>query len=165
MVINSSSFLFFRRKNIFFTVVFFVGLLFCGLSTAAESERYIFDPQKLYIVDGDSINYGELRFRLCGINAPEREHFLYNWTTNNLRELLKQRKNIVAHVVDIDKYDRKVVVLFIQGEKESLNEKMVKRGAAWHFRRYSAGCEPLIKIRDLNKAEKQARRQEIGVWR
>ncbi len=56
----------------------------------------------------------------------------------------------MAHVVDIDKYDRKVVVTFIKGEKESLNEKMVKRGTAWPFRRYSAGCEPLIKIRDLN---------------
>ncbi len=74
----------------------------------------------------------------------------HNWATKNLRELLKQRENIVAHVVDIDKYDRKVVVTFIKGEKESLNEKMVKRGTAWPFRRYSAGCEPLIKIRDLN---------------
>ncbi len=89
----------------------------------------------------------------------------HNWATKNLRELLKQRENIVAHVVDIDKYDRKVVVTFIKGKKESLNEKMVKRGVAWHFLRYSTGCEQLIKIRDLNKAEKHARRQEIGVWR
>ncbi len=52
----------------------------------------------------------------------------HNWVTKNLRELLKQRENIVVHVVDIDKYDRKVVVTFIKGKKESLNEKMVKRG-------------------------------------
>ncbi len=71
----------------------------------------------------------------------------------------------MTHVVDIDKYDRKVVVTFIKGKKESLNEKMVKRGVAWHFLRYFVGCEPLIKIRDLNKADKHARRQEIGVWR
>ncbi len=71
----------------------------------------------------------------------------------------------MVHVVDIDKYDRKVVVTFIKGKKESLNEKMVNRGAAWHFLRYSTGCEQLIKIRDLNKAEKHARRQEIEVWR
>ncbi len=71
----------------------------------------------------------------------------------------------MAHVVDIDKYDRKVVVTFIKGKKESLNEKMVKHGVAWYFRRYFAVCEPLIKIRDLNKAEKHAHRQEIRVWR
>ncbi len=62
------------------------------------------------------------------------ERLWHNWATKNLRELLKQHENIVAHVVDIDKYDRIIVVTFIKGKKESLNEKIVKRGAAWHFR-------------------------------
>ena len=149
-------------------------------ATVAEglerAEIIVLNPaaKKFHVVDGDSVRYGRVHFRLCGIQAPERGHRLYKWTTAMLRNLLGRREKISAHITDIDKYGRKVAVMFVgdvnaEGKssetKTSVNEKMVEAGAAYHFRRYSANCLPLTSPRRFAAAQSKAKKSARGLWR
>ena len=144
--------------------------------TLERAEIIMLNPaaKKFHVVDGDSVRYGRVHFRLCGIQAPERGHRLYGWTTAMLRSLLGQREKISAHITDIDKYGRKVAVMFVgdvnaEGKssetKTSVNEKMVEAGAAYHFRRYSANCLPLTSPRRFAAAQSKAKKSARGLWR
>ena len=144
--------------------------------TLERAEIIVLNPaaKKFHVVDGDSVRYGRVHFRLCGIQAPERGHRLYGWTTAMLRNLLGQREKISAHITDIDKYGRKVAVMFVgdvnaEGKssktKASVNEKMVEAGAAYHFRRYSANCLPLTSPRRFAAAQSKAKQSARGLWR
>ena len=144
--------------------------------TLERAEIIVLNPaaKKFHVVDGDSVRYGRVHFRLCGIQAPERGHRLYKWTTAMLRNLLGQREKISAHITDIDKYGRKVAVMFVgdvnaEGKssetKTSVNEKMVEAGAAYHFRRYSANCLPLTSPRRFAAAQSKAKKSARGLWR
>ena len=155
-----------------------------GATTAETLERteiIVLNPaaKKFHVVDGDSVRYGRVHFRLCGIQAPERGHRLYKWTTAMLRNLLGQREKISAHITDIDKYGRKVAVMFVgdvnadattaeeksSAANKSVNEKMVEAGAAYHFRRYSANCLPLTSPRRFAAAQSKAKKSARGLWR
>ena len=150
-----------------------------GAAAAERLERaeiIVLNPaaKKFHVVDGDSVRYGRVHFRLCGIQAPERGHRLYKWTTAMLRSLLGRREKISAHITDIDKYGRKVAVMFVgdvnaeeksSAAKKSVNEKMVEAGAAYHFRRYSANCLPLTSPRRFAAAQSKAKKSARGLWR
>ena len=150
-----------------------------GAAAAERLERaeiIVLNPaaKKFHVVDGDSVRYGRVHFRLCGIQAPERGHRLYKWTTAMLRNLLGQREKISAHITDIDKYGRKVAVMFVgdvnaeeksSAANKSVNEKMVEAGAAYHFRRYSANCLPLTSPRRFAAAQSKAKKSARGLWR
>ena len=144
--------------------------------TLERAEIIVLNPaaKKFHVVDGDSVRYGRVHFRLCGIQAPERGHRLYKWTTAMLRNLLGRREKISAHITDIDKYGRKVAVMFVgdvnaeeksSETKTSVNEKMVEAGAAYHFRRYSANCLPLTSPRRFAAAQSKAKKSARGLWR
>ena len=144
--------------------------------TLERAEIIVLNPaaKKFHVVDGDSVRYGRVHFRLCGIQAPERGHRLYKWTTAMLRNLLGRREKISAHITDIDKYGRKVAVMFVgdvnaeeksSAAKKSVNEKMVEAGAAYHFRRYSANCLPLTSPRRFAAAQSKAKKSARGLWR
>ena len=144
--------------------------------TLERAEIIVLNPaaKKFHVVDGDSVRYGRVHFRLCGIQAPERGHRLYKWTTAMLRNLLGRREKISAHITDIDKYGRKVAVMFVgdvnaeeksSAAKKSVNEKMVEAGAAYHFRRYSANCQPLTSPRRFAAAQSKAKKSARGLWR
>ena len=150
-----------------------------GAAAAEKLERaeiIVLNPaaKQFHVVDGDSVRYGRVHFRLCGIQAPERGHRLYGWTTAMLRNLLGQREKISAHITDIDKYGRKVAVMFVgdvnaegksSAANKSVNEKMVEAGAAYHFRRYSANCLPLTSPRRFAAAQSKAKKSARGLWR
>ena len=150
-----------------------------GAAAAEKLERaeiIVLNPaaKKFHVVDGDSVRYGRVHFRLCGIQAPERGHRLYGWTTAMLRNLLGRREKISAHITDIDKYGRKVAVMFVgdvnaeeksSAANKSVNEKMVEAGAAYHFRRYSANCLPLTSPRRFAAAQSKAKKSARGLWR
>ena len=153
--------------------------MMAGAAAAEKLERaeiIVLNPaaKKFHVVDGDSVRYGRVHFRLCGIQAPERGHRLYKWTTAMLRNLLGRREKISAHITDIDKYGRKVAVMFVGDVnaeeksseiKTSVNEKMVEAGAAYHFRRYSANCLPLTSPRRFAAAQSKAKKSARGLWR
>ena len=120
-----------------------------------------------YVVDGDSVDYGKLRFRLCGIQAPERNAPMYEESTDMLKSYLGTGL-IAAHVVTIDKYSRAVAVLYNVGEKgnkQSVNEKMVATGGAKHYKRYSKSCTEFIPRKTFFTIEKEAKKKNLGIWK
>lgn len=150
-------------RFLFRRAVFVFAILFLIDGAAAKTYTLKTSSSKFRVVDGDSVNYGKLKFRLCGIQAPEYDMPRYDYATQMLKRLLGQGL-VLAHVVDIDKYKRKVVVMFTGGHI-SVNEKMVQLGGAKHYKRFSANCEPLIAITRFNAAEKRARRHRHGIWK
>lgn len=147
---------------------FFVLAVVPFLINGAAAKTYTFNASspKFYVVDGDTVHYGKLKIRLCGIQAPEKSAPRpYKLTTKMLRRIVGREK-IRAHVVAIDKYKRKVAVLFAGGDDAvSVNEKMVRRGGAKHYRRFSESCEPLIPRARLDAAEERARKKHLGIWK
>ena len=147
-----------------------VGVFFavCVCGGAAAKDVYTLNAasSKFYVVDGDTVHYGRLKIRLCGIQAPEKyAPRPYKMTTKMLRQIIG-RKKIHAHIMTTDKYKRKVAVLFIAGDKIiSVNERMVRRGGAKHYRRFSQSCEPLIPRARLDAAEARAKKSRKGIWR
>ena len=81
-----------------------------------------------------------------------------------LKQLLGRGK-ITAHVVDIDKYKRKVAVMYAGGGSVSVNETMVRLGGAWHFRRFSPTCAAHVSPAKFNAAENYAKKKKLGIWR
>ena len=131
--------------------------------TLAEALTLNASSPGFHVVDGDSVNYGKLRFRLCGIQAPERNKPGYDESTAMLKSFLGTEL-ITAHVVDIDKYSRAVVVLYETGETQSANERMVFKGGAKHYKRFSKNCTKFIPRKTFFAAEKEAREKKLGIW-
>ena len=139
--------------------------LFSASFAAAQEITLNTAAPEFRIIDGDSIDYGYLHFRLCGIQAPERNVFYYEKATDMLRRLVGKR-TIVARLVDIDKYGRQIAVIRrTRTAVKTINEEMVVQGGAKHYKRYSKNCEPYISRRALIKAEKSARRRGLGIWK
>ncbi|MBE8158744.1 MAG: thermonuclease family protein, partial [Betaproteobacteria bacterium] len=106
---------------------------------------------------------GRLKFRMCGIQAPERFRPFYDDAGRMLKQLFG-RKTIAVYVVDIDKYKRKVAVMFAAGEAVSINEKMVRYGGAKHYKRFSQNCAAYVSPARFVAAEKSAKKQKRGIW-
>lgn len=139
-------------------------LLALLLAAPVWAQEGWFAADELYVLDGDSGRSTRYDFRLCGINAPEydRPHF---WRSRGLLKELLADGDFLFRTVDVDKYGRRVVVIFAADDAgESVNEKMARAGAAWHFKRYSAGCAPWLTPRELQRAEDEARAARRGLF-
>ena len=142
----------------------FLSAIVWSTPTLAEALTLNASSSGFYVVDGDSVNYGKLRFRLCGIQAPERDKPGYDESTAMLKSFLGT-KLITAHVVDIDKYSRAVVVLYETGGTQSANERMVFKGGAKHYKRFSKNCTKFIPRKTFFAAEKEAKKKKLGIWK
>ncbi len=114
------------------------------------------------VLDGDSLEIGEQRIRLYGIDAPE----LYQKckTKNNQdwncgresKAFLKEfigTDSIECHEIEQDKYKRMVSICY--KDDENINEAMISSGMAIVYKKYS---------NDFIKAETKAKALRIGLW-
>jgi endonuclease YncB( thermonuclease family) len=110
------------------------------------------------VLDGDSIEVrvaGEARqIRLHGIDAPERGQAFSSRAKQELSNLVFGRDVVVAGS-ETDQYGRLVARVRV-GDLD-VNLEMVRRGLAWHYRRYSS--DPA-----LAEAESAARAGRVGLW-
>jgi endonuclease YncB( thermonuclease family) len=60
-----------------------------------------------------------------------------------------------VEVLDVDRYDRRVARLFVDGEH--LNETLVREGHAWAYRRW-------VRDPEILEAEATAQREGRGLW-
>jgi micrococcal nuclease len=120
------------------------------------------------VSDGDTIRASKNgvveRFRLCGIDAPEKSQPLGEDSKNYLLSLVSPKNKISISISDTDRYGRKIAEIFvIDGNNEKfLNEELIKAGLAYHYAQYSGNCPNKI---SLENAEAIAKSQGIGVWR
>jgi endonuclease YncB( thermonuclease family) len=114
------------------------------------------------VVDGDTLDVGQTRVRLEGIDAPETAQTCRTatgeiWACGKvsaafLRALVRT-KDVACDSTGTDKYRRTLAICFQDGD--SINEAMVRAGMAWAFVRYS---------KEYVAVEADARARKVGVW-
>ena len=115
------------------------------------------------VSDGDTIRSGQLRIRLHGIDAPERQQHCTTpdgarWACGNAaRDALKTLVASVAaldcQITDVDRYGRLIMRCFA-GEVD-VGARLVRVGMALAYRRYA---------NDYIADEEAARAARLGLW-
>jgi endonuclease YncB( thermonuclease family) len=114
------------------------------------------------VVDGDTIDVGETRVRLEGIDAPEAgqtcKRRWFGWWACGHEATAALRRLTEGHSVSCeprgtDKYSRVLAVCYVEGR--DINAQMVRQGYAWAFVKYS---------QSYVREEAQARAESLGVW-
>jgi micrococcal nuclease len=111
------------------------------------------------ISDGDTITIlddrkQQIKVRLAEIDTPESAQ---PYGTRAKQELsgLVFGKTVIVKVQDTDRYGRKVGRVY--KDDVDVNAEMVRRGAAWVYRKYA-------RDQRLYALEKQARQNKVGLW-
>lgn len=109
--------------------------------------------------DGDTLTVlaggQNLRVRLSGIDAPEREQRHGDASRASLHELCYERMAAVV-TAGKDRYGRLVGVVSCDGV--AVNREQVRRGWAWVYVRYVGNGSPLY------TDEREAREERRGLW-
>ncbi len=114
----------------------------------------------LKVADGDTITIVDKRgekqkIRFFGIDSPEFDQAYYRAARNTMTKLVSGQ-TVTIDVKDTDRYGRTVGVVYVNGQ--NVNEKMVRSGYAWWYRRYDPENQA------LKEAQKQARAEGLGLW-
>lgn len=130
-----------------------VNLLPMAHATSALSGRVIqiADGDTLTLLDADN---ARIKVRLAEIDSPERAQPYGNRAKHVLAELVRSRV-VEVTVIDIDPYGR--IVGQVRANGIDINAEMVRRGAAWVYRRH-------LKRPELLRDEQMARTQALGLW-
>lgn len=135
---------------------------------SGNSESYTLIPGSIY--DGDTFRVsngaGEIKVRLCGVDAPEKDQALGSNSRDHLRSLISQGGGRVTLVkTDTDQYGRTIAEAFIptgNGEEEiHLNSQMVADGMAYVYPQYVGSCP---NAEPMRIAERSAKSDAVGVW-
>lgn len=110
------------------------------------------------VTDGDTLtlleNQRQIKIRLAEIDTPERGQ-PYGTQAKKVLSDLVFGKHARAVVQDIDRYGRSVARIYVNGI--DVNAEMVKRGAAWVYRRYAEDTS-------LYDLEHEAQANKRGLW-
>lgn len=111
------------------------------------------------IADGDTFtlifdNGFDVRVRLNGIDSPEKKQAFSKRAKQTLSDLIYD-KEVKVYYESKDRYGRVLGDVFI--DDLNINQEMVRRGMAWHFKRYSDD-ETLVQL------EIEARKNKTGLW-
>lgn len=113
------------------------------------------------IADGDTItvlqNNQQFKIRLYGIDCPESGQAFGN-KAKEFTSSLVFGKTVDVTVYDIDKYQRNVGVVRVDGL--NVNEAILKNGFAWKYTKY---CTESF-CNNWRVFEEQASRQGVGLW-
>lgn len=143
------------KKKLRDLLVLFLLALVIGKPALAEELH----GKVVAITDGDTLKIlteemTQIKIRLSDIDTPERKQ-PYGDKAKELLSALSFGKQAHVHVIDIDRYGRTVGRVYADGI--DVNSEMVKRGAAWVYRRYSHDPKLLI-------LEQAAREKRLGLW-
>ena len=119
----------------------------------------------LRVIDGDSVKVrlpeGDAHsVRMYGIDAPEKDQRSGRDSQDYLQRVVRSRREWRLRMVDVDRYQRLVGVLYPEGGsvRDSANHAMVESGLAYWYREY--GGEEL----GFDDSERYAKRERAGVW-
>ncbi|MFN7873925.1 MAG: thermonuclease family protein [Pirellula sp.] len=130
-------------------------------NTKSESkEEQTMEGKTKKVIDGDSLivvdeEGKESEIQLDGIDAPEFKQAFGKDATKVLEKLVANKKVTVKWTAK-DNYDRILGKVYV--DETFVNLEMLKKGAAWHFKRYN-------KDETLAKAEDEAKSEKLGLWK
>ena len=114
------------------------------------------------IVDGDTVEIGQVKMRLSGIDAPETDQICLDAKGERWACGIAARDELIMHsngqawectTTDTDQYSRSLASCFIEGE--DVSKRMVRSGWALSFVRYSHAYDA---------DEIAARGNRVGLW-
>jgi endonuclease YncB( thermonuclease family) len=129
------------------------------LATAAFAGNVSGEPR---IVDGDTVQIGQIKIRFAGIDAPETDQICLDGNGGRWACGVTARDELVKYsagrswdcdLAGTDKYGRFLGKCFVEGE--DVSAWMVRSGFALSFVRYS---------HDYDRDESVAREAKVGLW-
>ena len=138
-------------------------LVLC-LVSQAQAETLL--GKVIHVQDGDSITVlddtrTQHKIRLTGIDAPERRQAFGNVAKESLAEQVAGQ-SVAVEWDKVDRYGRKVGKVLLGGLDSNLVQ--VKRGLAWHYKKYEREQSPADR-QSYAAAEVEARAAKLGLWR
>ena len=115
------------------------------------------DGDTLTLLDAKQVPH---KIRGAGIDAPEKKQPFGEKAKSSLSALAYNRA-AEADCRKIDRYRRKVCVVFVGGKDVGLEQ--IRSGMAWWYRQYAKEQTPQERI-DYEHAEAQAKRHRDGFW-
>ena len=123
--------------------------------------KYDYTVKVIAISDGDTFkgltaDNKQIRFRIYGIDAPERKQAFGNRSKQYLSNLIFGKTVYIKIQKKSDRYGRPIVWVYTLDGKD-VGADMLHDGMAWHYKQYS-------KDKKYSEIEKAARRKKIGLW-
>jgi endonuclease YncB( thermonuclease family) len=116
------------------------------------------------VADGDTITVlsegVQHKIRLLGIDAPEKSQAFGNQSKQSLADMVF-RKTVAVEYNKRDKYNRIVGKVLL--EDNDLNIEQIKRGLAWHYKKYEKEQELADRSIYANE-EYIASQDKRGLW-
>ena len=132
---------------------------------SATGQAEVLDGRVVAVADGDTLtlldsNRQQHRIRLAGIDAPEKAQPFGQRSKQHLSELAFG-KDAKADCYKVDRYDRDVCTVFVNGQDVGLAQ--LDAGLAWWYRKYAHEQLPRDRI-DYEAAEDRAAADRVGLW-
>jgi endonuclease YncB( thermonuclease family) len=117
------------------------------------------------VADGDTITLldaqrSQHKVRLMGIDAPEKNQPFGHESKKSLSDQVFGRTATVEWT-KLDRYQRILGTVLVDGKDANLEQ--IRRGLAWHFKKYQNEQTPLDRARYSN-AEIEAQKTSKGLW-
>jgi len=141
--------------------------LYCAcvsaVSTVALADTLV--GKVVGVSDGDTITVLDTRntqhkIRLMGIDSPESAQPFGKHAKQSLSDLVFG-KSVSVEWKKLDRYERIVGKVLVNGQDANLEQ--VRRGLAWHYKKFESEQEPLDRTTYSN-AEVEARQGKRGLW-
>jgi len=117
------------------------------------------------VIDGDSLhvyidNTDSLRVRLYGIDAPEYEQKYGIAAKDFLSQLVNNNTIQNMEIINIDRYDRPVVVIYLANGM-IVQEELLANGMAWYYERF---CKIADLCSNFELLANDAKDMGLGLW-
>lgn len=136
-----------------------------GNSTAAKKGQ-TYQAKVVKIADGDTATvtdtHGAIhKIRFAYIDAPEKAQ-AHGIASKNALEKLIQNKQVEVYVTDVDRYQREVAVVRVNGL--DVNYEQIKNGNAWHYQTYAKKSQAKSDYNQYASAFTAAEKNRVGLW-
>jgi endonuclease YncB( thermonuclease family) len=140
-------------NKIVLSIVVTASVLSLSLSAQTISGKVIkvADGDTLTMLDASNVQH---KIRLAQIDAPEKSQE-YGIQSKQSLENTCFNSNADAEVETVDKYNRKVAIIYCNGVEANFNQ--VQNGSAWVYVQYA-------KDKKYFDAELKAKKQHLGLW-
>lgn len=125
---------------------------------AARKNLYVkTEKDKIIVIDGDTFDYNNIRYRLLGIDAPEIAQTPYGeYASNFVYTKIKNAKDVIFRTADIDIYNRILTHIIIDGTPLSFM-LMEEKLAIQNVTTYGDNGYPEIASGIIERAKTQGR--------
>ncbi|GBU07460.1 hypothetical protein AwDysgo_07910 [Bacteroidales bacterium] len=126
-----------------------------------QEQKYDYYVQVVGVSDGDTFDglsqeKIEIRFRIYGVDAPEKKQAFGNKSKQYLSDLIYNKKVGLKVQKKRDGFGRPIVWVYTSDGKD-IGAEMLKAGMAWHFKKYD-------KSKEYHGLENTARKNRVGLW-